>query len=369
MFVSPIRKSKKELISYNCRQNIPVESYQILSEDFCELSKPINRAVLKTKGNFLIHPGVKFKLLMRNPDFRNRVPHIPRSIQLAALLFLLVLLPACQPDQPLPAPAPEISAPVLPTPTTANNATFTTEPTRTPVLASPTPTTAPLKVCSPLAGYGLDQLESMIVNPFHPPAPGLDTPHQGVDLAIRAANSGIALSGAPVEAALSGQVVMILHDRFPYGNAVLIETPLDPALSYPWPASVLPTPGPTLAPRSALTCPTDVAPPAFEPTQPQRSLYLLYAHLQDLADLQPGQAIHCGDPIGKVGSSGNALNPHLHLEMRVGPQNAPWDGMAHYDASASPAEMSAYCLWRVSGWFQLVDPLQVLLSTSQGGMK
>ena len=62
--------------------------------------------------------------------------------------------------------------------------------------------------------------------------------------------------------------------------------------------------------------------------------------------------------------SGNALNPHLHLEARVGPAGTRLDSMAHYDSSASPAEMAAYCLWRVSGAFQRINPLQLLLYNS-----
>jgi hypothetical protein len=34
--------------------------------------------------------------------------------------------------------------------------------------------------------------------------------------------------------------------------------------------------------------------------------------------------------------------------------------MAHYDNSATPAEMDQYCTWRVRGIFRLVDPLFLL---------
>jgi len=61
-----------------------------------------------------------------------------------------------------------------------------------------------------------------------------------------------------------------------------------------------------------------------------------------------------------VGDSGNALNPHLHLEMRIGPAGITFAGMSHYDNSATSEEMAAYCTWRVSGKFQLVDPLKFI---------
>jgi murein DD-endopeptidase MepM/ murein hydrolase activator NlpD len=89
-------------------------------------------------------------------------------------------------------------------------------------------------------------------------------------------------------------------------------------------------------------------------------LYLLYAHLQVAPDLQLGDQVACGGAIGAIGDSGNALNPHLHLELRIGPQASRFHSMAHYDASATPEEMASYCTWRVSGQYQLIDPLKLL---------
>ena len=73
--------------------------------------------------------------------------------------------------------------------------------------------------------------------------------------------------------------------------------------------------------------------------------------------MQLGDWLQCGWEIGTVGMSGNALNPHLHLEMRVGPAGARFNSMAHYISSASNEEMANYCAWRVSGQFQVVDPM------------
>lgn len=224
-----------------------------------------------------------------------------------------------------------------------------------PPTPSPTPT---LAVCSPLAGYALADLAGMVSNPFHPPAPGSDDPHQGVDLAVLDPASRIALSGNPVQAVLNGQVALLIKDRFPYGNAVLIETPLEAAGPEWWAAAGIPTPAPTLEPRSALTCPAFNQPPVSDAGR--RSVYVLYAHMQSTAELSVGQAVGCGQPLGTIGMSGNALNPHLHVEIRAAPANLRLGSMAHYDASASQDEMAAYCLWRVSGLFQLVDPLNFL---------
>jgi murein DD-endopeptidase MepM/ murein hydrolase activator NlpD len=41
----------------------------------------------------------------------------------------------------------------------------------------------------------------------------------------------------------------------------------------------------------------------------------LYAHLFELA-VQPGDQVHRGQPLGRVGESGRASTPHLHFEVR-----------------------------------------------------
>jgi peptidoglycan LD-endopeptidase LytH len=57
-----------------------------------------------------------------------------------------------------------------------------------------------------------------------------------------------------------------------------------------------------------------------------------YAHLQDYASgLHEGQAIRQGDPIGRVGSTGNAnpAGPHLHFAVyRMEPGQKWYDGTA-----------------------------------------
>jgi murein DD-endopeptidase MepM/ murein hydrolase activator NlpD len=168
----------------------------------------------------------------------------------------------------------------------------------------------------------------------------------------------IALAGEPVQAVMMGRVAAVIEDRFPYGNALLLETPLQ-ALPPDWlDPGWIPALAPTLSSNPALTCPTPAAPPALDFSR--RSLYVLYAHMQAKADYQLGQTVRCGEQIGEIGQSGNALAPHLHLEVRVGPSGERFVGLAHYETRASSEEMSNYCVWRVSGVYQLVDPLQLL---------
>jgi murein DD-endopeptidase MepM/ murein hydrolase activator NlpD len=277
--------------------------------------------------------------------------------------LIAVGLSACYPVKSPPSahPAPSGEGAASRTPT------VTSVPTQRPeeaVVASlestqspPAPTIpAAPQVCSPLDGIKVGDLPSHIANPFHPPPPGSDDPHQGVDLADLIPGSGVARAGRGVQAVLAGRVTGLIHDRFPYGNAILVETPLD-GLPAAWlEALQVPTSEPTLPARSALTCPTPQAPESWDLAQ--RSLYLIYAHMQQAPTLRPGEVVSCGEKLGAIGSSGNALNPHLHLEARVGPAGVDFASMAHYTTSASPAEMRAYCDWRVSGLFQLIDPLR-----------
>jgi murein DD-endopeptidase MepM/ murein hydrolase activator NlpD len=230
--------------------------------------------------------------------------------------------------------------------------------------ASPVPTVLPstptprVQVCSPLDGVSLDKIPEAIANPYRPPPLGSDNPHQGIDLAQRNPGNQIALAGLPVHAIMKGRVAAVLQDRFPFGNAVLIETPLA-TLPGAWLDQLeLPSAQVTPAVRSALTCPPARIPVEWDPEI--RSLYTLYAHLQAAPALQPGDAVACGQQLGNIGSSGNALNPHLHLEIRVGPSGARFSSMAHYTTSATPDEMANYCTWSVSGLFQSIDPVQVL---------
>lgn len=210
------------------------------------------------------------------------------------------------------------------------------------------------EVCSPLMGVAINDLASRIVNPYHPPQDRSDLPHQGLDLADPGKGQ-MAIPGLTVQAVLPGIVAMVLDDRFPYGNAVLIETQLDDPNKVGLKALQMPTVMPTLPHIQALTCPQPKTLPDW--STEQRSVYVMYAHLRDAVLLTEGQEVSCGQDLGAIGDTGNALNPHLHIEMRIGPAGVRFGSLAHYDNSATPEEMYNYCVWRVSGWFQHFDPL------------
>lgn len=279
--------------------------------------------------------------------------------KLPNLTFLLcvLLMVSCKPAPAVEGAQNSTKASVV---TATVTATTTLTPTTTASPTAPltdTPQPAP-RLCTPLQGLPLGGMAGLISNPYHPPRPGYDDPHAGIDLAVRMLGSQVAVSGQPVQAALAGQIAMLVKDRFPFGNALVIETPLENFPAEWWATAQLPAPAPTLEPRSALTCPS--GPQISIPDPSRRSLYILYAHMQAPPALQLGDPISCGQVIGAVGQSGNALNPHLHFEARVAPSGLRLTGMSHYDASATPDEMSSYCLWSVSGVFELVDPLKVL---------
>lgn len=283
--------------------------------------------------------------------------HMNRAV-LASFIAGILWLSACTSD-------PQLISNSIPSPVALPSFTpsplFIVTPAQSsipsPTLTLPTQTVDPVvHLCSPLQGIQLAGLAGMISNPYHPPVVGLDDPHQGIDLAVLS-QSGIALSGHSVMAAMPGRVAMTLNDRFPYGNALMIETILNDANSRWLQGAEIPSPEPTRPVTSALTCPAATL-PVYDSTR--RSIYILYAHLLQPVSLKVGELVDCGQEIGAIGSSGNALNPHLHFEVRVGPSAAQFTGMAHYDNSASAEEMSNYCLWRISGLFQLIDPIKIL---------
>ena len=220
------------------------------------------------------------------------------------------------------------------------------------------PTEVAVQLCSLFLDVEVQSLPELITNPFHPPAPGSDDPHQGIDLSrmVNVGNTRIAVKGDVVTSMTEGQVAAIIHDRFPYGNAILIEIPLKLLPEETKDQIIFQSPlKPT---KPSLSCPETNG--SDEISGNEESLYILYAHLESLEQIKVNDPVHCVQPLGKVGDSGNALNPHLHLEMRIGPSGITFASMSHYDNSATPEEMAAYCTWRVSGKFQLVDPLKFI---------
>jgi murein DD-endopeptidase MepM/ murein hydrolase activator NlpD len=269
------------------------------------------------------------------------------------LLFLFISLCSCSPHTQTHTPTTTASttAAKSPQPTT----TFTLAASDTPIQVTPTPTDAPLRVCSPLEDETFDSLLLIISKHLDIPPFGQDSGHHGVDFAFYQRGERESIQGIEIYATLSGKVVLTLDDRYPYGYAILIETPLShlpDLLQERLMTNYLPVPE---DPGYRLNCP-EVTPPTLSG---EYSIYHLYAHMEARPTYARGDSIACGEKLGTVGNTGWSSNPHLHLETRLGPSGASFQTMAHYQNDCTAEQMANYCLWRMSGYYQLFDPYMI----------
>jgi murein DD-endopeptidase MepM/ murein hydrolase activator NlpD len=164
---------------------------------------------------------------------------------------------------------------------------------------SPTPTPIP---CDPVQSYCRETGHFFLDRPIA--LPGTVTVDRGylygtTELGTRDPHHGVEFnnaSGTPVLAAADGKVIVAgddsqaIYGTHPnsYGNLIVIEHHF-PGISEP--------------------------------------IYTLYGHLSKV-EVQPGQAVHSGEEIGLVGSTGAAIGSHLHFEVREGQNN--------YDSNRNP---------------------------------
>ncbi len=294
----------------------------------------------------------------------NRLNTIFLSLMASVLFGLLAgcsaqssALPTALPSTPVPVATAAFTATLTETlPSTQTTIPATAVPTAT--LLQPSPTRGP-RLCSPLDGVSLEELPDMVAgNTFQTPMPGRDSGHPGVDFAFYRHGDRKTFLGLPLRAAMDGTVAAVIPDRMPYGNTVIIEVPLE-NIPQSWQSALdWPTPAPPVTPDARLTCPDPLTLPAWDTSR--RSLYLLYGHLNQPSPLQPGASVACGQVIGEAGTTGASVNPHLHFEARLGPAGMKISSFGHYDIQTTAEERNNYCVWRVSGWFQVVDPLAIL---------
>jgi murein DD-endopeptidase MepM/ murein hydrolase activator NlpD len=159
-----------------------------------------------------------------------------------------------------------------------------------------------------------------------------DTTHHGVDLGYYTRDKKL-FTGTPALAALNGKIAAVIHDRPPYGNMVILETPFERI-----PAGLI----------------------ASQKIPVGDSLYTLYAHLQNLQPLEIGQSVTCGQQLAETGLTGWTGGPHLHFETRWGPAGQTFASMAYYKADTTDEERANYEKWRMSGIFHLFDPMELL---------
>ena len=173
----------------------------------------------------------------------------------------------------------------------------------------------------------------IISSPYSPPPPGHDERHHGVDFSYYQFGGRDSIAGVGVQSILRGRISAVIKDSFPCGNFFIIETPY----------SYIPQ---TL--RSNLQI------------EPNQSIYLLYAHMEQEKKLDLGMDVYSCQLLGKVGRSGNTEVIHLHLETRIGPAGKTFSSMGYYFDEASAEEKQNYNLWRRSGLFRLVNPMDLL---------
>ncbi len=160
--------------------------------------------------------------------------------------------------------------------------------------------------------------------------------------------------GLPVQSILPGKVTQVIDNRFPYGNMIIIETPLI-GLTPELLASIsMPTPIPQQNIEAWSTCDKEMTPISW--SEDTKSIYILYSHLESKPAFEPGDTVECGQVIGAVGITGNSVAEHLHIEIRIGPSEARFGSIAAYTKDATPEERYNYCIWSLSGRFQAVDP-------------
>jgi murein DD-endopeptidase MepM/ murein hydrolase activator NlpD len=268
-----------------------------------------------------------------------------------------------------------VIAPQTATPTIQPSLTAMLLPTDTPTLApSATATPVPLitQIVSPLQGIPLSDLAGITSDPFNLKYPFSEGPtdaqnHPAVDLAFfhyKTLNSDV---GYPIEAILTGKVVEALDNRFPYGNMVLIETPLDRLAPDLIKQMRIPQPYSDDEIKIRSTCQPDQTRISW--SQSSQSVYVLYAHMLNPPTVTAGDEVQAGEVLGGIGASGHAAigNEHLHLEIRVGPANAKFGVISEYLSSSTTEERYNYCIWALSEIFLPINPSLFWAPTSNQG--
>jgi murein DD-endopeptidase MepM/ murein hydrolase activator NlpD len=197
-----------------------------------------------------------------------------------------------------------------------------------------------IRLHSPLAKHMISDLPGLVSSPYTGPSVGDDARHHGVDFCYFPEGEEEFIEGAVIQAILPGKVVSVQEDTMPYGHMVMIETPS-----------------------------RDLPPGYFSwlEIHAGESLYHLYAHLQDAPGFRLGENVEGGQMLGRVGRTGYYIVvPHLHLETRIGPSGAEFEGLAYYDPDATEEERAAYEMWRTSGSFKHFDPMRLFLTYLEG---
>lgn len=281
-----------------------------------------------------------------------------RNILSRSFCLVGIFLCGCATGTPSPTPTATL-VPATETAAPQPTATFTPSPQPT---ATDTPTPDPsagFNLSSPLQFVELGQLQEIVSNEFVLPSPGMDDGHHGTDFSYYSFNGQNMMEGTELYSMMPGRVAGITIKGEPYGNAVIIETPLtsippDFLAKLSEPVQMTPYPFNSRLENGCESLKTQSW------TIWPESIYLMYGHLKEIPPVTLGQQVKSGELIGLVGNTGNSGNPHLHLEMRWGPGGTNFASMSHYDGSATDEQRLEYCTWRISGKYVMMDPMEVI---------
>lgn len=265
-----------------------------------------------------------------------RPPQATQAALLARHTTPAVARPPDAAPKTLPVEAPSGPPAETPGPATyaPGQAAWAPSPTAPPPRPTATAAPPPFQLCSPLEGIERADLPRLISDGYTAPLPGSDARHEGIDLAYYNFKGHRMIDGTQVTALMDGRVAAALNGTFPYGSFVIIETPNE---------------------RLPEDLKTLLKLPAGD------SLYYLYAHLQDQSPtVNLDQPVRACQVLGVVGKTGNTAAAHLHLEIRLGPPGARFEGMSYFTDTATPSEKANYRLWRISWTYQHFDPLRLL---------
>ncbi len=232
-------------------------------------------------------------------------------------------------------------------------------PTLTATLPLPTPTKELInQVCSPIQGIDFSELSDIVSYEYVSPLPYNESGHPAIDFGLYHYKDYPFFPNFPIQAIISGKAILVQKDLYPYGNMIMTETRLNELQPSFLSSITQPTPLPPSYYSLDERCPVSGSAVTWD--KDGLSLYVLYAHMVEKPDIQPGDQVTCGQLLGNAGKSGHAAEEHLHLEIRIGPSNAGFESIAEYKQPATPAERYNYCIWALSGVFQSIDPSVLL---------
>ena len=218
---------------------------------------------------------------------KNTANHIETAKTATFVAYQKTLPPPLPPQRTTPTATPIPTETKKPTLTPTNTATYTptVTPTRTPIVPKARPEQLPLPRQDFANETHLFYERPMLEGNNYPVShyrygmtwDGLLAPHLGVDLANDKGSMVVAIgNGTVIYSGNDDTELFGFRNEF-YGNLIVL------SLDQKW---------------------------------NDRQIYALYAHLSE-TNVEIGQKVTQGDIVGKVGESGAALAPHLHLEIRI----------------------------------------------------